>query len=529
MKESSPGKKKKKLTITASSNGIEKAENALIRLGFETKSNLGKSQLIGRSTVTKFFQSKPIQLDSFKRICDGLKLDWREIAGIAEENPSEPLTIRNDGSSSELVEGIEQGQAPRRKVTVIDKKSKTIKASIVLEGDIDSVQNLEFIQSILRAYSGDSINIIDIKPGSIRLIIEGSPEDIERLRSRIESGELNELSGFPVQDIEILSERSEDDQNNELDPKWRLVEEIARGGAVGRDLRAADLSDADLSDANLSGANLIGANLSNADLRSADLSDADLSDADLRGTDLKGVNFRGAKLKGAKLSGTNLIGANLIRGANLILDYLIRTDLIGANLIRVYLIRANLISCYLRRADLSGANLSGAHLMDANLSGANLSGAHLIDANLMDANLSNANLMGANLSNANLIGAHLIDADLSGADLSGADLSGAHLIDADLSGAHLIDANLIDAKLRGANLIGANLNRANLSRANLIDANLSNANLIDANLSGAIVIAARFGYNLGIDESMKRDLIKRGAIFDDFPGDRSESLTPIKR
>ncbi|NEQ87826.1 MAG: pentapeptide repeat-containing protein, partial [Moorea sp. SIO2I5] len=243
MTDCSPGKKNKKLTITASLKGVNKAEKALIRLGFDSKSNLAKSQFISRSIVSNFFNLKPIQLDSFKRICDGLKLDWREIAGIAEENQSEPLT-RNDGSSSELLEGVEQGQALRRKVTVIDKQSETIKAVIVLKGDIDSVKNLKFIQSILRDYSGDSINIIDIQPGSIRLIIEGSPEDIERLRARIESGEIKELSGFPVQDIQILSERSEDDQNNELDSKWRLVEEIASRRAVGRDWRGVDLSDA---------------------------------------------------------------------------------------------------------------------------------------------------------------------------------------------------------------------------------------------------------------------------------------------
>ncbi|NEO49536.1 MAG: pentapeptide repeat-containing protein [Moorea sp. SIO4A3] len=375
MKEAS--QVKKKLTITASSKGIEKAEKALIRLGFESKSNLAKSQLIGRSTVTKFFQSKPIQLDSFKRICQALKLDWREIAGIAEEKRSEPLTIISDGSSSELVEGVEQGQAHRRKVTVIDKQSKIIKASIVLEGDIDSVENLKFIQSILRDYSGYSINIIDIKPGSIRLIIEGSPEDIERLRSRIESGEINELSGFPVQDIEILRERSEDDQ------KWRLVEEIVSRGAVGRDLNGVDLSDADLSYANLIG---------------ADLSEADLSSADL--------------------------------------------------------IRANLKDDNLIFADLSEADLSEADLSEAYLSGAYLSS--------------------ANLSNAYLRGTYLIYADLSEADLSSADLS-------------------------------------------------------DAKLSHAIVNNARFGDNSGIDESMKRDLIERGAIFEDLPGDSSEILTPSKR
>ncbi|NEO62923.1 MAG: pentapeptide repeat-containing protein [Moorea sp. SIO4G2] len=424
MTEGSPIKKNKKITIIASRNGIEKAEKALIRLGFDSKANLAKSQLIGRSTVTKFFNFKPIHLDSFKRICDGLKLDWRQIAGIADENSSELLT-RNDGSSSKL---LEQGEALERKLTVIDKQSQTIKAVIVLKGDIDSVKNLKHIQSILRLYSGDSINIIDIKPGSIRLIVEGSPEDIERLRSQIKSGEINELSGFPVQDIEILSTRSEDDQNNEFDQKWRLVEEIASRGAVGRDLRGSDLSDADLSDANLIGAKLSNADLSDADLRGADLSGAKLSNADLRG------------------------------------------------------------------ADLSGANLSYAHLSRAKLSNAHLRGAKLSNAHLSGVNLRDANLSGAYLNRANLM-----DADLRGANLSGADLSGAYLISADLSGADLMDANLMDA------------------------------NLMDTDLSRAEVENARFGNNLGIDESMKRDLIQRGAIFDDLPGDRSESLTPIKR
>ncbi|NEQ87944.1 MAG: pentapeptide repeat-containing protein, partial [Moorea sp. SIO2I5] len=341
---------------------------------FESKSNLAMSQLIGRSTVTKFFQSKPIQLDSFKRICDGLKLDWREIAGIAEENRSEPLSI-NDASSSELVE---QGEALERKLTVIDQQSQTLKAVIVLKGDIDSVENLKFIQSILQTFSGDSINIIDIQPGSIRLIVEGSPEEIEGLRFRIKSGEIEKLSGFPVQDLAIFRETS-----NEFDQKWRLVEEIASRGAVGRDLNGVDLSDADLSYANLIG---------------ADLSEADLSSADL------------------------------------------------------------------------------------------------IRANLKDANL--------------------IFADLSEADLSEADLSEAYL-----SGAYLSSANLSNAYLRGTYLIYADLS----------EADLSSADLSDAKLSHAIVNNARFGDNSGIDESMKRDLIERGAIFEDLPGDSSEILTPSKR
>jgi hypothetical protein len=62
-------RKKKRITITASSEGVEIAENALIRLGFDSKSNFAKTQYLARSTVTKFFQYQPIQLDSFKKIC----------------------------------------------------------------------------------------------------------------------------------------------------------------------------------------------------------------------------------------------------------------------------------------------------------------------------------------------------------------------------------------------------------------------------------------------------------------------------
>ncbi|NET82897.1 MAG: hypothetical protein F6J94_13475 [Moorea sp. SIO1F2] len=108
------------------------------KLGFELKSNFTKSQWISRNTVTKFFRLEPIQLDLFKRICEGLTLDWKEIAGIAEEQASEQLN-KTDGSSSELVKGVEQSESLSQKETVIERHSETIKAVLVLEGDINSV------------------------------------------------------------------------------------------------------------------------------------------------------------------------------------------------------------------------------------------------------------------------------------------------------------------------------------------------------------------------------------------------------
>jgi uncharacterized protein YjbI with pentapeptide repeats len=74
---------------------------------------------------------------------------------------------------------------------------------------------------------------------------------------------------------------------------------------------------------------------------------------------------------------------------------------------------------------------------------------------------------------------------------------------------------------------GANLSGADLSGANLSGANLSGADLMGANLSKTKVEKARFSSNLGISESMKQDLIKQGAIFEDSPGDRSEVPTKV--
>ena len=435
-------RKKKKITISASSKGIEIAEKALIRLGFDTKSNFAKSQLLARSTVTKFFNCQPLQLDSFKKICQGLKLDWRRIAELSEEEPSQIPGI-TDCINPDINEGGETMLTPTfyRQVTVIDKKTNIIKAEIKLIGDINSFGDSSRVEFILREFAGDTIKITDIKEGSIRLTVEGSQEDIDRLVSGIKAGELKEVSGFPVADVQILSESSEDDESNEFNNKWCLVREIVTQGIRDRNLSGVDLSDANLSGADLNSADLRGADLSGADLNSADLNSADLSGADLSEADLFGANLSFADLSGA---------------------------------------------------DLSGAKLSGAKLRNENLSGANLSG-----ANLRSATLSGANLSGANLSRANLR-----SATLSGANLSDADLSRANLMSAKLSG-----ANLMSAKLSGANLIGANLSRANL---------------IGANLSKTKVEKARFSSNLGISESMKQDLIKQGAIFEDSPGDRSK-------
>ena len=319
MTDSCGKSKKKKFTINATEAGIGIAERALIRLGFETKTNFAKSHYIGRSTVTKFFSRKPIQLDTFKKICQELKLNWREIAGIEEAQSQQPKidsrkNLAKDGEARQM------GESGSRQVTIIEPSTGTIKAEITLTGNINSVSNLKILETILREHSGNTIQIQDIQEGSIKLTIEGSPEDIKKLVARIKSGELSQIYTFPVEDIQILTENSEDNSSDFGNSKWRLVQEIVTNSIIGRKLRGADFSDTDLR----------GADLINANLRGADLVNADLINANLRGANLINADLINANLRGANLIDADLINANLIN-ANLINANLIDTDLINAS------------------------------------------------------------------------------------------------------------------------------------------------------------------------------------------------------
>ena len=71
--------------------------------------------------------------------------------------------------------------------------------------------------------------------------------------------------------------------------------------------------------------------------------------------------------------------------------------------------------------------------------------------------------------------------------------------------------------------------RTDLAGADLSGFDLRSADLRDADLSYTEVENARFGYNEGISEDMKHDLIARGAIFEDSPppGDRSRVLVGV--
>lgn len=184
--------------------------------------------------------------------------------------------------------------------------------------------------------------------------------------------------------------------------------------------------------------------------------------------------------------------------------------------------------------NLQHVDLRDTDLREAILIAANLKSARLNNANLSRANLQDSILSSAFVSHGKLMGTNLTRAQLNCARLDFANLTKAILVDTNLKEAFLTNAVFVESNLRNANFSHTNLSNANFSDADLTDADLTNARLggaylinsilVGTKLDNAVVRNARFGgENVGLSEFMKQDLISRGAIFDDYSEDRSES------
>ncbi|NEQ77761.1 MAG: pentapeptide repeat-containing protein [Okeania sp. SIO2C9] len=302
------------------------------------------------------------------------------------------------------------------------KEEKNIALAFIITGSLNITHELtlKVIEKHLQKIADDAddaeLTIVDVDEGSLKFVLQGSPEGLERIEKLFNSEELTEIFDVPIKNVEFIEPEKEklafsitgDISYTDVakikaavtgvDEKELLIQKI-------RTYRGSEKL-------NLSGADLSGADLSGADLSGADFSGADLSGADLSGVDLSGAILRGAYLSGA-----------ILRGA-----YLTEADLSGA-----YLRKAILNGADLRKAILSGAILSGAYLTRAILSGAYLSGAYLEETDLSGADLTEADLSGAYLRKAILNGAILRGAYLTRAILSGAKLENSKVINAKFS------------------------------------------------------------------------------------------------
>jgi uncharacterized protein YjbI with pentapeptide repeats len=420
-------------TIRASTKGLKIIDEARRKKGWAKTEKAWVEQVpTSIPTLKRFWAGVAIQTEPFQKICEVVGIDdWELIADFEIEDKS-PIP------------------------------SKTKRLIVTIQANFEGTdkQKLDDTIAFLQKLTGDpTIQILDIDEGSIKLILGGSPEALERIEALFKSGDLIEVSGISIQDVHFLR-------------KKELILLIKKNGGAALDHSFVNLSDVNLSGANLSDVNMRGANLSEACLYNANLSRANLSGADL---------FR-ANLLEADLSGADLSNSDL------------------------------------RRADLSETNLFG-----TNLSGADLSGADLSRANLRSTQLDKTTKVGNKwrlvweVLNQGAIGRDLSGSELSDVDLRMTDLSGSNLSRAYLRGSELNGSNLSRANLSKANLSIANLSRADLSGANLSGATLGGSNLEEANLRGTNLSEARFRNNPGLSDMDKADMKKRGAIFEDSP------------
>ena len=233
-------------TVRASDKGLEIVDKARCKKGW-AKSGQVFADLAHTTSATlrRFWAGLAIQSSTFQSICVAVGIeDWESIADFSGKEPSH----------SQL-------------------GSKRL--SFAIAGSIEDIDKhkLEAIVALLNKLGGDtSIEILDIYEGSIKLILGGSSEALERIEELFNSGQLSKVEGIAVQGTHFLS-------------KGELVQLIRENAGE------ANLSGADLSGADLIGANLRGANLSEANLSEANLSRADLSGANLIGADVSRTRF----------------------------------------------------------------------------------------------------------------------------------------------------------------------------------------------------------------------------------------------
>ena len=99
-----------KRSLKASSAGISQANKAVRT--FATKIDFAAEVEISRSTVHNFFAGKPVKREKFHKICQVLKLPWREVADLPEEPEenefSKEKSEREKGNDIDVVEEVRQ-------------------------------------------------------------------------------------------------------------------------------------------------------------------------------------------------------------------------------------------------------------------------------------------------------------------------------------------------------------------------------------------------------------------------------------
>ena len=144
-------------SLVATEIGVKRAKEALIDLGMN-QTILVKRLGFARATVSNFFNRKPIAHENFTEICKILKLEWRDITEIAEEETTQDDAPESSATPVSSKSVKEEFQKIDDKVKQVEKQ---IRLAFAIAGTVDQVDQakLNAIVKLLRKITGDaSIN-----------------------------------------------------------------------------------------------------------------------------------------------------------------------------------------------------------------------------------------------------------------------------------------------------------------------------------------------------------------------------------
>lgn len=176
-------------TLKVAKSQIEKVKFALPRSNYSTYQELAEDLQIARSTVSNFFNGKPVLTRNFLEISKFLNLDLEEIA---------ELNIRGVAISSSSALLNMQSKLPP-----IPPGCGVV--TVVLDINVEQIEkNLLAINNHLKQIAEDtSMTIKSIEPGSVVLVLSGSQEGCKQINTLFKSGQLTELLGIEILDIGI--------------------------------------------------------------------------------------------------------------------------------------------------------------------------------------------------------------------------------------------------------------------------------------------------------------------------------------
>lgn len=143
-----------------------------------TYADIAEETGLDEKTVGRFIRrEQAVDENSARAICQALSVDAMEVIDFKKDRNGQ--LDKNDLAFS---------------ITGSFEKSKI------------NVAKLKAIEASLREFAGDvSLQIVDIEEGSIKIILEGSQEGLERLEELFKSGELNEVLSIPVENVEFTT------------------------------------------------------------------------------------------------------------------------------------------------------------------------------------------------------------------------------------------------------------------------------------------------------------------------------------